>query len=92
MLGWFHRWRIKELEMRQIELLGRLEDIAKGRYSITYKRLANELNGVNAALRDSRVATAQCAHEWQGEGPPPRRWSCACGTLVYRSYEDYVDD
>jgi hypothetical protein len=28
-------------------------------------------------------------YRWKGEGPPPRSWM-ACGTLVYRSYSDYV--
>jgi hypothetical protein len=31
-------------------------------------------------------------YRWQGEGPPPRRWWAADGTLVYRSYADYCDD
>jgi len=31
-------------------------------------------------------------YRWQGEGPPPRRWRAADGTVVYRSYADYCDD
>jgi hypothetical protein len=92
MFAWLHRHRIAALEMRQLELLGRLADIAKGRDSMAYRLRLLELNGVNDALKESRVATSQCAHDWKGGGPPPRRWNCACGTVVYRSYEDYVDD
>lgn len=31
-------------------------------------------------------------YQWQGEGPPPRRWWASDGTLVYRSWADYCDD
>lgn len=44
---------------------------------------------------DSEVVipnAAACAHEWQRPEPMPARWMCACGTMVYRSYEDYCDD
>lgn len=30
-------------------------------------------------------------HQWQGEGPPPRRWTALDGTIIYRSYADYCD-
>jgi hypothetical protein len=35
---------------------------------------------------------APSAHKWPGPGPEPKKWFAADGTLVYRSYEDYVDD
>jgi hypothetical protein len=90
-LNWLRRHRIAALEMRQLELLGRLQDLAKGPDGIQYRSLLRELNGVNEALKGTRAAASLCSHEWKGEGPPPRRWSCACGTIVYRSYEDYCD-
>lgn len=31
-------------------------------------------------------------YKWPGPGPAPRRWTAPDGTIVYRSYEDYVDD
>ncbi len=31
------------------------------------------------------------AYKWKGEGPPPRRWTATDGTVVYRSFADYVD-
>lgn len=30
-------------------------------------------------------------YNWNGEGPPPRRWTARDGTIVYRSYSDYCD-
>jgi hypothetical protein len=30
-------------------------------------------------------------YNWQGDGPPPRRWRAKNGTIVYRSYSDYCD-
>ena len=30
-------------------------------------------------------------YDWQGEGPPPPKWVTDAGTIVYRSYSDYVD-
>lgn len=35
-----------------------------------------------------------CTHEWNTEkmGPQPAKFRCKCGTLIYRSYEDYCDD
>lgn len=33
-----------------------------------------------------------CLHLWQGEGEMPAKWNCQCGTLIYRSYEDYCWD
>jgi hypothetical protein len=28
-------------------------------------------------------------YNWTGDGPPPRRWRAADGTMVYRSFADY---
>jgi len=33
-----------------------------------------------------------CRHEWPFHDPQPAKWTCSCGTVIYRSYEDYVDD
>lgn len=30
-------------------------------------------------------------YDWQGDDPPPRRWTASDGTIVYRSYSDYCD-
>lgn len=36
---------------------------------------------------------AGCLHPWRGTpSKQPPKFTCACGTVVYRSYEDYVDD
>jgi hypothetical protein len=40
----------------------------------------------------SLPSSASCKHEWRKQEPQPARWSCCCGTIVYRSYEDYCDD
>lgn len=29
-------------------------------------------------------------YRWTGEAPPPRSWQAPDGTIVYRSYSDYV--
>lgn len=48
------------------------------------------------ALREQHaadVAQRRCQHLWPHYGKPmPASWMCACGTKVYRSYEDAVDD
>lgn len=33
-----------------------------------------------------------CLHLWEGPGAMPAKWDCKCGTRVYRSREDAVDD
>lgn len=30
--------------------------------------------------------------KWNGEWPPPPKWTTADGTIVYRTYADYCDD
>lgn len=42
-------------------------------------------------LRDE--AQRVCQHAWPHAGKPmPASWYCACGTKVYRSREDAIDD
>jgi hypothetical protein len=39
-----------------------------------------------------RIQSTACAHDWPGPGPMPAKWDCSCGTRVYRSREDAIDD
>lgn len=32
--------------------------------------------------------SAGCQHEWRGPGEMPGRYTCGCGTVVFRSHED----
>jgi hypothetical protein len=40
----------------------------------------------------SGTANFTCTHSWIGKGEEPKKWTCGCGTVIYKSYEDYVDD
>lgn len=40
----------------------------------------------------NEIRRLRCTHPWLGEGEQPASFMCRCGTKVYRSYEDYVDD
>lgn len=57
--------------------------------------------GGDGCLNSYRKAEDSCPFEyvaqgretdWQGDGPPPRRWTSPSGVMVYRTYADYVDD
>lgn len=37
------------------------------------------------------VAEPGSPYNWNGDGPPPNRWTAPDGTVVYRSYSDYCD-
>lgn len=38
------------------------------------------------------ACVARVGYEWPGPGPQPARWTAPDGTIVYRSYGDYIDD
>jgi hypothetical protein len=53
------------------------------------------LNMMDALREQHRIDEAQrvCQHLWpHRDKPMPASWSCACGTKVYRSREDAIDD
>lgn len=43
-------------------------------------------------LEKARENEGRCKHEWTRAEKQPPKFTCSCGTVVYRSYEDYVDD
>jgi hypothetical protein len=43
-------------------------------------------------LREEVLRLRGKVYKWIGDGPEPAKWTAPDGTIVYRSYEDYVDD
>lgn len=48
--------------------------------------------GLTATQAVRADQTAGCTHAWPGPGPMPASYYCVCGTKVYRSREDAIDD
>lgn len=92
MMRWFHRWRMKALEQTQFDQFCKVVDLRRGEKSIAYMRQVQRLKELDDLLDVVRRKAGACAHQWKGEGPTPPSFYCACGTKVYRSYEDYAWD
>lgn len=67
-------------------------------YECGYRARDDEVAGLRARIKEleaePRISLDKKdkKYPWTGEGPEPAKWFAADGTLVYRSYADYVDD
>lgn len=91
-MKWFHRWRLKALERTHFEIFCAILDLRRGEKSVACECKVFRLKELDELIDVTRRKAGLCIHPWKGDGPVPPSFYCACGTKVYRSYEDYCWD
>lgn len=90
--------KLKELESRKCQTChgsGKCDDAGLGDISFN-EWVCEDCGGTGLrplSLDNTGPAPdpMSCKHPWDSTKPKPKSWMCACGTKVYRSYEDYCD-
>lgn len=92
-LARYPTFRVEKVVPKDGEALYKIHDTAPAAPSTEHRLSKPEDEALRTSGRTTIVpATSGCLHEWKKSEPKPKKWVCACGTLVYRSYEDYAWD